>query len=111
MRAWWVYWISIVIAAAAWIATPLILGRNGFRELMARPAWLVALVGPLVVAGVDLVAYRASHEEVCRLEAQRHSWIRRLVGDGYSARTFAWTGIALLLAAGLVVASAASLVR
>ena len=111
MRAWWVYWISIGIAGAAWIATPLILGRKGFRDLLAQPALLVIFVTPLVVAGLDLVAYRASHEQVCRLEAQRHSWIRRLVGDGYSARTFAWTGIALLLAAGFVVAWAASLVR
>jgi hypothetical protein len=102
MRAWWVCWISIAIAAVAWIAAPLILGRGEVRSFVWAPVGLLFLVVPLIVAGIDLIAYRRSHEEICRLEAQRHGWLRRLVGDGYSARTFAWTGVALVALAGLV---------
>jgi hypothetical protein len=31
------------------------------------------------------------------MEAERHRWLSVLVGRGYSARTFALTGIALLV--------------
>ena len=32
----------------------------------------------------------------CRLEVERHPWLSPLVGRGYSARTFALTGLAVL---------------
>ena len=103
MRAWWVYWISIAIAAVLWIGAPLVLGADGFRSLFDQPIWLVALVLPVLVAGADLILYRESHEEVCRLEARRHGWLRAMVGDGYSARTFASTGLAVLALGALIV--------
>ena len=31
------------------------------------------------------------------MEAERHSWLAAMVGGGYSARTFALTGIVLLI--------------
>ena len=38
------------------------------------------------------------------MEAARHRWLAAMVGDGYSSRTFALTGIVLLvLVVGLVV--------
>ena len=106
MRAWWLFWISIVVAAILWIGVPLALGGPRFRELMSEPVGLVMLVLPLVVAGVDLILFRTTHEEVCRLEAQRHRSPRAVVGDGYSARTFLWTGIVVLATAVVVVAVA-----
>jgi hypothetical protein len=63
---------------------------------------------PLVVAGVNLILFRDSHEDVCRLEAQRHGWLRAMVGDGYSARTFALTGAALLVLAVLILVAVAT---
>ena len=108
MRAWRVYWISIAVAAVLWIGVPVIAGSGGVRDLLAQPVWLAILLLPLVVAGVDLVLYRDSHEEVCRLEAQRHGWLRALVGRGYSARTFLWTGVALLGLVGLILIAVVS---
>jgi hypothetical protein len=105
MRAWWLYWLSIGVAAVLWIGVPLIGGRDGLRAWTDQPFGLAILLLPLVVAGLDLILYRTSHEEVCRLEAERHSWLRALVGRGYSARTFVWTGVALLGIVVLIVAA------
>jgi hypothetical protein len=107
MRAWWVYWISIAVAAVLWIGAPLLLGGSRFRALLHERIWLAVFVIPLVVAGLDLILYRVAHEEVCRLEARRHRWLRALVGDGYSATTFMWTGVAVLGLAIVVVAAVA----
>jgi hypothetical protein len=105
MRAWWVYWLSIVIAAVLWIGAPVVAGRDGFRSFLTQPLGLAILVGPLVAAGVNLILFRASHEEVCRNEVARHPRLRYLVGRGYSARTFAWTGFVLLGLVALAVAA------
>jgi hypothetical protein len=35
MRAWWVYWISIAIAAILWTGVPLLAGRDGLTALLA----------------------------------------------------------------------------
>lgn len=96
MRAWWVYWLTIGIAAVLWIGTPVVAGRDGFRSFLTHPLGLVVLLAPLVAAGVNLILFRTSHEEVCRSEVARHPGLRYLVGRGYSARTFAWTGVVLL---------------
>jgi hypothetical protein len=105
MRAWWTYWLTIGLAAVLWIGAVLIAGRDGLRALLDQPLWLAILLLPLVAAGINLIVYRASHEEVCRLEAQGHGWLRAMVGRGYSARTFALTGIVLLAFAGAIVAA------
>ena len=108
MRAWWVYWLSIAIAAVLWVGVPLVLRGPAFRSLLANPVWLVIFVAPLVVAGLDLVLFRETHEEVCRLEARRHRWLRALVGDGYAASTFMWTGVAVLALAVVIVGAVAT---
>jgi hypothetical protein len=106
VRAWWIYWLTVAMAAVLWIGVPLIAGRDGLLSLLEQPVGLAILVLPLVAAGVNLIVYRASHEEICRLEVERHPSLRHLVGRGYSARTFAWTGGALLVLAGVIVAAA-----
>lgn len=106
VRAWWVYWVSIAVAAALWIGIGLVGGRDGLRSALGQPLGLAILVVPLIVAGVDLVLYRKTHEEVCRLEAERHGWLRAMVGRGYSATTFLWTGVALLGLVAVIVAAA-----
>jgi hypothetical protein len=105
VRAWWIYWLTVAVAAVLWIGVPLIAGRDGLLSLLEQPVGLAILVLPLVAAGVNLIVYRASHEEICRLEVERHPSLRHLVGGGYSARTFAWTGGALLVLAGVIVAA------
>jgi hypothetical protein len=107
VRAWWIYWLSVAVGAVLWIGAPLVLRGSAFRSMLADPIWLAIFIAPLVVAGLDLVLFRATHEEVCRLEARRHRWLRALVGDGYSATTFLWTGIALLGLAAVIVAAVA----
>jgi hypothetical protein len=105
MRAWWVYWLTIGIGVLLWVGALVIAGRDGFRELLRQPLWLLILLSPLVAAGVNLVLYRASHEDVCRYEVGRHPWLRYVVGRGYSAGMFAWTGVVLLGVALLILAA------
>jgi hypothetical protein len=108
VRAWWVYWLSVGFAALLWIGVPVIIGGAALRSLLADPSWLAIFVAPLVVAGLDLVLFRAAHEEVCRSEARRHGWLRALVGDGYPAATFLWTGVAVLGLAAVIVVGVAT---
>ncbi len=49
------------------------------------------------MAGLNFVAFRETHEVVCRMEAERHRWLAVIVGRGHSGRTFALTGLALLV--------------
>ena len=106
VRAWWIYWASIAVAAVLWIGAVVVGGRDGLRGMLHQPVGLAILVLPLVVAGVDLVLYRQRHEEVCRIEVERHGWLRVMTGGGYSARTFLWTGVALVVFAGTIVVAA-----
>ena len=108
VRAWWVYWLCVAFAAVLWIAVPLVIGGAALRSLLADSRWLAVFVAPLVVAGLDLVLFRATHEAVCRLEASRHRWLRALVRDGYSASTFLWTGVAVLGLAAVIVVGVAT---
>jgi len=103
MRAWWVFWVTIGIAAALWIGVPLVGGREAFRNALGQPVWLSILLAPLAAAGVNLIAFRASHEEVCRYEAERHRWLRAIVGRGYSSRMFASTGVVFLVVVVLLI--------
>lgn len=105
MRAWWVYWLTIGIGVLLWVGALVVVGRDGFRELLRQPLLLLILLSPLVAAGVNLIVYRTSHEEVCRYEVGRHPWLRYLVGRGYAARTFAWTGVVILGVALLILAA------
>ena len=103
VRAWWVFWATVVLGAVLWIAVPLIVGRDSFRSLLAQPLGLAVLVAPLIVAGINLIVFRETHEEVCRIEAERHSSLRAVVGRGYSARMFAATGVVLFVVAVAIV--------
>ena len=104
MRAWWTYWATLLAGGVLWIGALVIGGRDGLRSMLANPLGLVVLILPIAVAGLNLVLYRRSHEEVCRLEVERHRSFRMVAGNGYSATTFALTGAALLvLAVGIAV--------
>ena len=97
MKAWWAYWLTLAIGAALWIGALVVGGRDGIKTALGQPLWAVVLLAPIFIAGLNLVAFRQTHEVVCRMEAERHSWLSALVGGGYSARTFALTGIVLLI--------------
>jgi hypothetical protein len=97
MKAWWAYWLTVAIGAALWIGTLVVGGRDGVRTALGQPLWAVLLLAPIFIAGLNLVAFRQTHEIVCRMEAERHSWLAAMVGGGYSARAFALTGIVLLV--------------
>lgn len=103
MRAWRAYWLTIGVAAVVWIGVGIAAPEGGMRAILDQPAWLVVLLAPLVVAGINLIVFRESHEEVCRLEVARHPWLRYLVGRGYSARTFVLTGLGLLGLVGVLI--------
>jgi hypothetical protein len=103
VRAWWAYWLTIGVAAVLWIGVGIAAPEGGMRQILDQPAWLVLLLVPLVVAGINLIVFRESHEEICRLEVERHPWLGYLVGRGYSARTFALTGLGLLGLVGVLI--------
>jgi len=105
VRAWWVFWATVVLGAVLWIAVPLVAGREGFRSLLGQPLGLALLVAPIAAAGVNLIVLRESHEVVCRIEVQRHRSLRAVVGRGYSARTFAATGVVLLAVVVIILAA------
>jgi len=103
MRAWWTYWLTVVAGAVIWIGALVVGGRDGLRSMLGSPLGLVILLAPIAIAGVNLVLYRQSHEEVCRIEVERHRSLRLLAGNGYSANRFALTGL-MLIALAVVIA-------
>ena len=111
MKAWWAYWLTLAVGAALWIGVAVIAGREGIRTAQSQPIWAAILLAPLFLAGLNLVAFRRTHEVVCRREAERHRSLAVLVGRGYSARTFALTGLVLLALGGVLVVWVASGVR
>ena len=96
MKAWWSYWLTLAIGAVLWIGVAIVGGRDAIRTALNEPIPAALLLAPIFLAGLNLVAFRRTHEVVCRMEAARHGWLSMLVGRGYSARTFALTGLVLL---------------
>ena len=96
MRAWWTYWVTFALGAALWMGVAIAFPEGRMRDALHQPVWLILLLAPLVAAGANLLIFRRQHETVCRLEAERHTWLRMLVGRGYSAATFAVTGVVLI---------------
>ena len=76
MKAWWAYWLTLAIGAALWIGALVVGGRDGIKTALGQPLWAVVLLAPIFIAGLNLVAFRQTHEVVCRMEAERHSWLR-----------------------------------
>jgi hypothetical protein len=103
VKAWWSYWLTLAVGAVLWIGVAVVGGREGMTTALSRPLWAVILLAPIFLAGLNLVAFRQTHEVVCRMEAERHRWLSLMVGQGYSARTFALTGLALLAFGGVLV--------
>jgi hypothetical protein len=104
MAAWRVYWLSIGIGVLVWVGALVLASGGGIRNLLADPIVALLLLAPFVVAGIDLIVFRKSHEEVCAIEARRYAWLRAMVGNGYSATAFAITGVALLAFVAWIVA-------
>jgi hypothetical protein len=103
MKAWWAYWLTLAIGVLVWIGGLVVVGRDGLRAALGQPLTAIVLISPVFLAGLNLVAFRSSHETVCRMEVERHPWLSHLVGRGYSARSFALTGVALLFVAAVFV--------
>ena len=96
MKAWWSYWGTLVVGTILWIGVALVGGRDGIKTALSQPFWAAIFLAPIFLAGLNLVVFRRTHEVVCRMEAERHRSLSLLVGRGYSARTFALTGLVLL---------------
>jgi hypothetical protein len=97
VKAWWAYWLTLAVGALLWIGVAVVGGREGIRTAVGQPIWGAILIAPIFLAGLNLVTFRRTHEVVCRTEAERHRWLSVMVGRGYSARTFAATGIVVLV--------------
>ena len=96
MKAWWAYGLTLAVGAVLWIGVAVIAGRHGIMTALGQPIWAAILLAPIFLAGLNLVAFRRTHEVVCRMEADRHRSLSLLVGRGYSAQTFVMTGLVLL---------------
>lgn len=108
MKAWRTYWLTLAVGAVLWIGIALVAGRDGVRTALGQPITAAILLAPIFLAGLNLIAFRQTHEVVCRMEAERHRWLSVLVGRGYSARTFALTGLVLVALGGVLVVWVAS---
>jgi len=96
VRAWWSYWLTVAVGAALWLGIAVVGGRDGIKTALSQPLSAAILLAPIFLAGLNLIVFRQTHEVVCRMEAERHRSLSTLVGRGYSARTFALTGLVLL---------------
>ncbi len=96
MRAWWSYWLTLAVGAALWLGVAVVGGREGIKTALSQPLSAAILLAPIFLAGLNLIVFRQTHKVVCRLDAERHRSLSMLVGRGYSARTFALTGLVLL---------------
>jgi hypothetical protein len=72
VKAWWAYWLTLAVGAALWIGIAVVGGGEGIRTALGQPIWAVVLLAPFFLAGLNLVAFRETHDVVCRLEAERH---------------------------------------
>jgi hypothetical protein len=89
--AWRAYWWTI----AGWL---LALGLYlVFRQSVENKLiWGTVLSLPLFLAGLNLVLFSESHEQICAIEVARHRWLRLATMGGYSRRTFLITGLIAL---------------
>jgi hypothetical protein len=89
--AWRGYWWTI----AAWLFVLLL--YVGVRPSVEnRLLWGIVLSLPLFLAGLNLVVFSRSHEQICAIEVARHRWPRLITMGGYSRRTFLITGLIAL---------------
>ncbi|MDQ2914890.1 MAG: hypothetical protein M3T56_16810 [Chloroflexota bacterium] len=100
--AWRAYWWTI----AGWL-TALVLYVVLRQTVENKLLWGLLLSLPLFLAGINLVLFSESHEQICAIEVARRGWLRLITMGGYSRRTFLITGLiavamSLLLGVSLV---------
>lgn len=86
--AWRAYWWTI----AGWVLV-LVLYLALRQSVDNKLLWGIVLSLPLLLAGLNLVLFSESHEQICAIEVARHRWLRIVTMGGYSRRTFVITGL------------------
>jgi hypothetical protein len=86
--AWRAYWWTI----AVWLLA-LVIYVALRRSVESTLLWGLVLSLPLFLAGINLVLFGESHEQICAREVARHRWLRVVTMGGYSRRTFLITGL------------------
>ena len=95
--AWRGYWWTIagwLFALAIYVALR--------QSVESRLLWGLVLSLPLFLAGINLVLFSESHEQICASEVARHRWLRVVTMGGYSRRTFLITGLIAVAASILI---------
>jgi len=72
------------------------------QTVESRLLWGLVLSLPLFLAGINLVLFSESHEQICASEVARHRWLRVVTMGGYSRRTFLITGLIAVAASILI---------
>jgi hypothetical protein len=72
------------------------------QSVESRLLWGLVLSLPLFLAGINLVLFSESHEQVCASEVAQHRWLRVVTMGGYSRRTFLITGLIAVAASILI---------
>lgn len=67
MKAWRTYWLTLAVGAVLWIGIALVAGRDGVRTAPGQPITAAILLAPIFLAGLNLIAFRQTHEVVCRI--------------------------------------------
>jgi hypothetical protein len=52
MKAWWAYWLTLLVGAAFWVVAVVTLGRDDLATALHEPVWAAILVAPIFVAGL-----------------------------------------------------------
>jgi hypothetical protein len=84
VKAWWSYCLALAVGAVLWIGVAVAGGPEGVRTALTEPIPAAILLAPIFLAGLNIVAFRRTHEVVCRMDAERHRSLSVLVGRGCS---------------------------
>ena len=51
MKAWWSYWLTLVVGAVLWIGIALVAGREGIKTALGQPISAAILLAPISSRG------------------------------------------------------------
>jgi hypothetical protein len=53
VKAWWSYWLTLVVGVVLWIGIAVVAGREGIRTALGQPISAAILLAPIFLAGLN----------------------------------------------------------